>query len=255
MTIKPPREYTRFHLDPETEQARRIKICRVRGVHELADRLSACLDGARCRSAACALCTRRCFDRRLERLRAAWTMPSTATALTIILPNVRVAGGELRPSDAERSAKAFGRYLKRAGLGDLPVIAVLDVSLECTRFRWRAPRWQFHYHAMVLGLDDETIATRLRAVVPKTTEVGRPVLTKPAHDVGGWLAYMTKLRFLKRVTVGTTRGVEGRPDRFIDKSVEKFAAAPQAELLVFLDGLRPGARFLVRNPRRLGAVG
>lgn len=215
---------------------------------ELYDRLAACSLRARCRSAACPACSR-AFTR--------WFVATSASALRPHRDEIRVLSvvdarhavpvGRLNPAVLHASGMGIANALK--SLGVATSLLAVDLSVNESADGEFDPHWQPQAWIFAPAAQVDPVRKAIRAAIPATHTVPRPVKVQTWDGNPAALAYALKAEFARRVSVrkpadggrgrGACRNTRDRPLR-VDQ---------RRELLIALDRAGFQARLHLRGFR------
>ena len=165
----------------------------------LGERLIACGPNARCGSGACPQCgvaVQRWFGAEL----LGWLGQEAKPVMVSVIPTDRaLAPAALKNDDLGRQKAWLQDTLHRAGLGRMPFVAALDVSLNSFGASGPPSFWQPHWCGFTAGRDTATLTALLSPAAGKADHVEKPIVSKPIRSRLEYvLSYGYKTRFEER---------------------------------------------------------
>lgn len=188
--------------------------------HALGYLLIDCSVDQRCGSGACPQCGV-AVQRWLGRELLGWLGGVTNVAMVTIIPTPRsLAPIALNTDNMNQQVEWLRDVLDRAGLGRMPFLAALDISLNSFGRSGPQPFWQPHWCGFTAGRSTTTLTAMLSAAAGKADHVGTPVVTMPVRSRLEYvLSYGFKTRFEERVRPGAE---EEKIDLPIDQHHRRF---------------------------------
>lgn len=223
------------------QYARALERCSKAWANSLTGALRRCGPGARCRSGACPQCMA-AFNRAFRA--CAHSLANTAEygvqMLTLVPSDPFVMAVSLEEIDVEKARRHLRSTLIASGLGHLPLLAGLDVSLNSDD---ASAVWSAHWCAFTIDRDHVALREWLKPAFPKSDRAVKPVWCKPVvHTPDRAFSYGFKSVFdersgsnrrsdpLARMTIGH------RHPRFIE--LMKFLSRVDLDRRVYAQGIR-----------------
>jgi hypothetical protein len=191
-----------------------------RSRQDLGQLLIQCDVGRRCGSGACPKCGV-AVQRWLGGELLSWLEHEPIVAMLTVIPTPRLlAPASLKDDDIDCQREWLRDVLDGAGLGRMPFVAALDISLNSFGPSGPQPFWQPHWCGFTAGRSTTTLTAMLSAAAGKAEHFGTPIVTKPVRSRLAYvLSYGFKTRFVERVRTGIE---EEKIDLPIDHQHRRF---------------------------------
>lgn len=161
-----------------------------------------------CRSAACLPCRQRTHENFIQNYlpvaESIWARAShdhgggKMEAITIVPSFGRISRGHLQDADLVRIRKKM-LQLVRHHAPRAKLYLFIDISLNKAAGPSLEDHWQIHAHGLVLNLSLKAKKKLARALGKQERTHCCPLVVKPMWQLSGWLEYMSKPRFKKRM--------------------------------------------------------
>lgn len=188
----------------------------------LGQRLIDCAVNHRCGSGACPQCGV-AVQRWLCGELMDWLEDEPNAAMVTIIPaDPNLAPAALKDDSIARQKTWLRKTLYQAGLGRMPFVAALDVSLNSFGKSGPPAFWQPHWCGFTAGRSTTTLTAMLSAAAGKADHVATPVVTMPIRSRLEYvLSYGFKTRFEERIRPGDVDENSNVP---IDHQHRRFGA-------------------------------
>jgi hypothetical protein len=228
----------------------RKKSKKIQAGLQLADKLEACTQGNRCKSAACPECTyaaQRLIAKATRRFLRARRNDGTIVCVTVVPDDGTTNPGNLNKVEHERRVRRWKERLSKAGV-DL-FVGATDLSFnEHAEGRYQ-PHWSEHFYGLTVTADSKKMKAALKAKFPKTDSIPRPVKIKDWDNGNEALRYIFKRNFWRRIATDNaerfdTKNGTTRSCRDTDK--QPLKSKHKRELLIHLDNIGMQGRLVMR---------